>query len=531
MAKIPGRESDTVYRCLAAHAGAKPRAAAIRCKGRADLDYSGLLAAAETVGTAVRGLGLGRNDRVAIVMPNGPEMALAVLGVMSCAAAAPLNPRLTAAEFAYYLADLRAKALLVAHGAGTAAVQVARDRGIATLQVAAMDETRIGGLVLEPLGASLGTHRASHSAAAPLVAAEAGDVALVLHTSGTTARPKLVPLTQANLCGSARNVAQTLRLEPRDSCLGIMPLFHIHGIVAGLLAPLVSGGSVVCAPSLADNPFFVAQVPLWLEAMQPTWYTAVPSMHQAILASAKRHPQLAERCRLRFIRSSSAPLAPSLLHELEAAFRAPVIEAYGMTEAAHQMASNPLPPAARKPGSVGKPAGCEIAVMDADGLMQEAGRKGEIVIRGENVMSAYEANESANRAAFFGEWFRTGDEGLLDADGYLYVTGRLKEIINRGGEKISPREIDEALLEHPAVQQAVAFALPNPAFHEVPAAAVVLKQGHSVEPKALQEFVARKLAGFKVPNPVHIVDEIPKGPTGKLQRIGLAELLASREKA
>ena len=297
-----------------------------------------------------------------------------------------------------------------------------------------------------------------------------------------------------------------------------MPLFHIHGLVGAVLSSLAAGASVHCAPG-----FDALRVFARFDAVAPTWYTAVPTMHQAILARAPRNRASVERLGLRFIRSSSSSLPPRVMEELEAAFGCPVIESYGMTEAAHQMASNPLPPAPRHPGSVGVAAGPEIAIASEEGAALLApGETGEVVIRGPNVTAGYENNPAANAEAFVDGWFRTGDRGTLDAAGYLRLAGRLKEIINRGGEKIGPREVDEVLMDHPAVAQAVAFAVPHARLGEDVAAAVVLKRGADADERALKDFAARRLAGFKVPRRVLFLDEIPKGPTGKLQRVGLA---------
>ena len=346
------------------------------------------------------------------------------------------------------------------------------------------------------------------------------DVALVLHTSGTTARPKIVPLLQRNLAASAGNIATSLALGPTDRCLNVMPLFHIHGLIAAVLATLGSGGSVACTPGFDGFRFFQQ-----LQALRPTWYTAVPTMHQLILQRNERSADVIAASKLRFIRSSSAALPPSVMQRLEEVFGAPVIEAYGMTEASHQMAANPLPPAERKPGSVGIGTGLEITVLDEAGSELPQGETGEVSIAGPSVTSGYEANPEANASAFSGRWFRTGDQGYLDRDGYLYLTGRLKEVINRGGEKVSPREVDEVLLAHPAVEQAVAFAIAHDKLGEDVAAAVILAEGSSASEAELRRYAAEHLADFKVPRKIMLVDEIPKGPTGKLQRIGLAAQL------
>jgi len=298
-----------------------------------------------------------------------------------------------------------------------------------------------------------------------------------------------------------------------------MPLFHIHGLMAGVLAPWSRGGSVFCTPGFNALRFFA-----WMEECRATWYTAVPTMHQAILTRAGHNKAIIEKFPLRFIRSSSSSLPPQVITELEATFGAPVIEAYGMTEASHQMASNPLH-GVRKPGAVGIAAGPEVAIMDEDGKLLTNGEVGEVVIRGDNVTAGYEANPEANASAYTDGWFRTGDQGVLDGEGYLTLTGRLKEIINRGGEKISPREVDEVLMDHPAVRQVVVFGVKHDKLGEDVAAAVVLREGQSADEKDLRDYAGGRLAAFKVPRKILFLEEIPLGATGKLQRIGLAAKL------
>lgn len=467
---------------------------------------------AETV-DALNSVGIGRNDRVAMVLPNGPHAATAFLGISSGATAAPLNPAYRDEEFAFYLSDLRAKALVVGEDMGALAIAAAARLDIPTITLSNAQQGRAGRFTLDT---------AKLPSAAPQSGglAEPDDVALVLHTSGTTARPKIVPLSQANLCASARHICATLQFAPQDRGLSIMPLFHIHGLIAGVVAPLSAGGSVFCTSGFNALKFFS-----WMEEARPSWYTAVPTMHQAILDRASDKTAIIEANPLRFIRSSSAALPPVLMAALESRFRAPVIEAYGMTEASHQIASNSLPPGRRKPGSVGTAAGPEIAIMSADGALLGNGQIGEIVIRGANVCGGYEANPEANRSAFVGGWFRTGDQGILGEDGFLSITGRLKEIINRGGEKISPREVDEVLLEHPAVRQAVTFAIPHDKLGEEVGAVIVCREAAAVTEHELREFVSGRLVDFKVPRRILFVDAIPMGATGKLQRIGLAERL------
>lgn len=457
-------------------------------------------------------LGVGRNDRVAIVLPQGPELAVTFLAVAAGATAAPLNPAYVEKEFLFFLEDLSARALILPQGSDSPARAAAGALGVPVIELIP-GESGAGRFYLSGVARPLES---------PAGFAEADDVALMLHTSGTTSRPKMVPLTHANLLASARHIGATLQLQPTDRCLNVMPLFHIHGLVAGLLASLGAGGNTVCTRSFAAEKFFG-----WLEEWQPSWYSAVPTMHQAILAHAQSLPSQPVLSSLRFIRSSSAALPPPVMAGLEEIFGVPVIESYGMTEAAHQMASNPLPPRARKPGSVGLAAGPEIAILDEAGETLASGRTGEVAIRGPNVTNGYANNPVANATAFCGGWFRTGDQGYLDGEGYLFITGRLKELINRGGEKIAPREIDEVLLAYPGVRQAVAFAVPHPSLGEDIAAAVVLKAGATGSEAAVREFALDRLPMFKVPSRIIFVNDVPKGPTGKLQRIGLADRLAA----
>ena len=499
---------DTILNLLSRGAGTDT---AIGTPGARALGFDDLRRQVTNTVATLRRLGIGRNDRVAIALPNGPGMATAFVSVAAGATAAPLNPAFRGEEFEFYLRDLGAKALIAAAGDDSPAVAAADRLGVGVLRLQARPASPFG--VFDLTGDPVGPASAAGGA-------EVDDAALVLHTSGTTSRPKIVPLSHANVCASAANVAATLRLSPGDRCLNVMPLFHIHGLMAAVLASLSAGASVHCPPGFDALRFFA-----WLDEVRPTWYTAVPTMHQAILARAGRNPDIVGRSTLRFVRSSSAALPSRVMAELEQVFGVPVIESYGMTEAAHQMASNPLPPGRRKPGSVGLPAGPEIAVLDESGAPLPAGVRGEVAIRGANVTAGYEANPEANAGAFVGGWFRTGDQGVLDEDGYLTITGRLKEIINRGGEKISPYEVDEVLMGHDAVAQAVTFAVAHDRLGEDVAAAVVPREGRSPTARELREFAAERLAPFKVPRTVVIVDEIPKGATGKLRRVGLAEKL------
>jgi oxalate---CoA ligase len=513
---ILGKLMDTLRQASIAHLLEKgePGASALGApEGVPPLSYRDLRALTHHTVGRLNGLGIGRGDRVAIVLSNGPEAAAAFVCMAAGATTAPLNPTYRADEYRFYLTDLGAKALVVEAGLDTPARRVAGELGIPLLELHPQRAKGAGTFTLEPLG----------SAPGPAVQSgfgDADDIALVLHTSGTTARPKIVPLLQRNVLASAGHIARSLALQPGDVCLNLMPLFHIHGLMAATLASLAAGAQVSCCPHFSALRFFA-----WFDEVRPTWYTAVPTMHQAILARASRHADACARSRLRLVRSSSARLPAPVMHELERVFGAPVIEAYGMTETAHQIASNPIPPGRREAGSVGSAAGPEVAILDDAGRILAPGETGEIAVSGPNVMPGYENNPEANSRAFSGAWFRTGDQGFLDQEGYLRITGRLKELINRGGEKISPSEVDDVLLHHPGVHQAVTFAVPHDVLGEEVAAAVVLNPGASTTDHELKAFAGEHLAHFKVPRRILFVPEIPKGSTGKVQRLGLAAAL------
>ena len=421
-------EADTIAKLLECGAAHDP---ALGAPGRRPLTYQALRALRERTALTLNALGIGVADRVAIVLPNGPEMASAFLTVGSAATAAPLNPGYRYEEFDFYLSDLHAKALLILADMDSPARAVANARGIPILELEADPAGPAGEFSIRPTSTVASHHPITSNSPGP------EDVALVLHTSGTTARPKIVPLRHRNVTASAVNIQRTLSLTRDDVCLNIMPLFHIHGLIGAVLSSLAAGASIACAPSFDALKFF-----RWFAESNPTWYTAVPTMHQAILGRAARNLEVIAAGRLRLIRSSSSSLPPSVMQDLEEVFGVPVLESYGMTEAAHQMASNPLPPGKRFAGSVGIASGPEIAIMDEAGNILKANDIGEVVIRGRDVFAGYENNPDANAKAWSDGWFRTGDQGYLDEAGYLRLTGRLKELINRGGEKVSPVEVE-----------------------------------------------------------------------------------------
>ena len=477
----------------------------------APLSYRRLYRHIDDIGRALRAKGIGRDDRVAVLMPNGPELAVAIVAVAANAACASINPAYSAEELDRYFADLKPRALVLPAGVEGPARRVAQARGVPVFD-------------LTPTGEAAGLFTLAGTAAGKPSSDPVGPgtTALFLFTSGTTSRPKIVPLTHTNICTSAFSAVAALKLSEADRCLNVLPLFHGHGLIATVMTSLAAGGGVVCTPGCDVNRFFG-----WLREFAPTWYSAVPTMHQAILAQARLNPDQVAGIRLRLVRSASAPLPPRVFAELERTFGTSVIEFYGMTETASApIACNPLPPRKSKPGSVGVPVGLDVAILNDRGDVLPAGQTGHVTVRGGSVMPGYDGDAAATAAAFAGDWFKTGDQGFFDDQGYLYLSGRTREMINRGGENIAPREVDEALLDHPAVAEAVTFAVPHATLGEDVAAAVVLRPNADATAKGIRQFAAGRLADFKVPRQVLIVEQLPKGSTGKVQRIGLAEKLA-----
>jgi acyl-CoA synthetase (AMP-forming)/AMP-acid ligase II len=349
--------------------------------------------------------------------------------------------------------------------------------------------------------------------------------ALLLSTSGTTGASKLVPLTHGNICSSAMHMAGALRLQPDDRCLNIMPLTHIAGLGNVVLASVAAGATIICTDSFQPAQFFDL-----MERFAPTWYTASPAMHRAILDAALDARRVISARSLRFIRTSAAPCPAALADKLEQCFGVPLVDHYGLTETGPFVSGNPLPPGVRKRGSVGVPTGCEVAIMGADGTHLAHGAVGQVVVRGPNVVRQYEGSEEAGGSSVFVDgWFCTGDLGYLDAEGYLFLTGRLKELINRGGEKIPPGEVEDALLTHDAVCQAAAFGIPDPILGEEVCAAVVLTEGSQTTVSELRSFAARLLSSPKVPRRILVLKELPMSAVGKVLRRRLVEMAAEVE--
>ncbi len=469
------------------------------------LNYKDLKSFIDKISKQLAGNGLSNKDRAAIVLPNGPYMASSFLAISSYMSAAPLNPSYKSEEYEFYIKDLNPKIVLVEKNSENPVVDVAKKLKIELCEINPEKDGPSG---------IFNIYEKESEYSLP----DENDEALVLHTSGTTSRPKIVPLTNKNIFSSAENISKSLNLSKNDHCLNIMPLFHIHGLIA-ILASSMKAGASVCA----SNGFNAIKFLDMAKSEKITWYSGVPTMHQAILLRARRNLEVAKLLKLRLIRSSSASLPPVVFKDLNDVFSCPVIEAYGMTEATHQMTSNPLPPKQQKAGFVGLPAGPEVCIMNENGEVLNQGDEGEVCIKGENVTLGYDNNEEANKTSFTNGWFRTGDQGYFDNEGYLKISGRLKEIINKGGEKISPLEVDNVLMDHPLIDQAVCFGYEDKMLGENIASAIIIKNGETCSENDVLKYAQEKLAKFKIPKKIFFVEEIPKGATGKLQRNVLAK--------
>lgn len=508
-------ESLTLTGLLKQVAGEFPSRRALSVSGKFDLTYARLHQLVEGAASLILAGGVKAGDVVALTFPNTVEFVIMFLAVIRVrATAAPLNSAYTADEFEFYLSDSESKLLLTSRE-GNEAAQAAASKLKIIHATASLTEAEAEAEVNLSL---IHSEPDPHSVAK--LVNEPSDVALFLHTSGTTSRPKGVPLSQLNLASSVQNIKSVYKLTESDSTVIVLPLFHVHGLLAGLLSSLGAGAAV----TLPAAGRFSAST-FWSDMLKydATWYTAVPTIHQIILDRHLSKPEPVYP-KLRFIRSCSASLAPAIMARLEEAFGAPVLEAYAMTEATHLMASNPLPEnGPHKPGSVGRPVGQEMAILDENGVQQEANVSGEVCIRGPNVTKGYKNNPEANKSAFQFGWFHTGDLGFFDPDGYLHLVGRIKELINRGGEKISPIEVDAVLLSHPDVAQAVAFGVPDDKYGEEINCAIIPREGSDIDEAEVTRFCKKNLAAFKVPKKVFITDSLPKTATGKIQRRIVAE--------
>jgi len=499
-----------------------PQNKAVIVSGKFEVTYAEMQRLVNRCAVKLRNAGIGSGDVVALTFPNSIEFVILFLAVIKArAVAAPLNSTYTEEEFEFYLEDSGSKMLILPTEGYSQAEKAATKLG---LSVAAsqfcFDTDRNATVEFHSRSNFVESEGSEEEEVTENSMNLEDDKALFLHTSGTTSRPKGVPLTQINLAESTQHIIDVYELSPSDVTVIVLPFFHVHGLVAALLSSMVAGGTVVI-PS--TGRFSASSFWNDMKTYGATWYTAVPTIHQILLERHHTKPE-SEYPKLRFIRSCSASLAPAILEHLEQAFGAPVLEAYAMTEASHMMTSNPLPHrGVHKPGSVGKAVGQELAILDHNGVVQKPGCSGEVCIRGLNVTKGYQNNPEANKTAFQFGWFHTGDLGYIDNDGYLFLIGRIKELINRGGEKISPMEVDAVLLSHPAVAEAVAFAVPDEKYGEEINAAVIPKEGDIVTESQIRDLCKKNLASFKIPKRVFITDSLPKTATGKIQRRLVAE--------
>ncbi|HSM40898.1 MAG TPA: non-ribosomal peptide synthetase, partial [Afifellaceae bacterium] len=512
---------DDIFRIVDEQARLRPDALAIEDKADAAITYAKLLSKVCGLVKAFRACGIARTSRVAIVLPNGAELAVALLGVTSTAASVPFNPAYRREEYESYFSEIGVDYLLTRRNFETEARTVARERNIPVIELS--DDSA---MQLEIDGMPLDSDPQDMPSGWREDLTGADDVALILLTSGSTGRSKKVPLTHRNICVSVADICRTLELTPDDKCLCMWEQFHVGGLVDLLLVPLASGGSVVCAGGF-DAPLYYDL----LERKQPTWFQGVPTTLYELSRLAKRSSVDPHAAPLRFIRSVASSLSPQLMQEIEDLFDVPVVQTFGMTEAGPLITTNRLPPGRRKPGSVGYSCGPDIRIVSPDGRDLPVGEIGEIVIRGPNVISGYEDAPEANAHSFRDGWFRTGDTGYLDEDDFLYLTGRLKEMINRGGEKITPQEIDDVLLTHPAIAQAASFSVQHRTLGEDVAAAIVLRTPDAIDENEIRAFVGSKLADFKVPQKVMILQAMPRDPIGKINRLSLSTLADAEVRA
>ncbi len=516
--KLPAsRIYDTIFQLLTDQAEQHPDAIAIETSGDLALTYSEVLARTSALINALHARGVSRQSRVAIVLPNGADLAIGMLAISTLATSVPLNPIYRRDEYEAYFSAIRVTHLLTLQEFSTEARTVAGERHLPVIELAADGSTTVTGEGrLEP-GAAV---RPELPLAGPT------DIALILLTSGSTGRPKKAPLTHRNICVSVADICRTLELTPADRCLCMWEQFHVGGLVDLLLVPLGSGGAVICAGGF-DAALFYDQ----LQTKRPTWFQGVPTTLYELSAFAQRYEVDPRAAPLRFIRSVASSLSPQLMQEIEDLFGVPVVQTFGMTEAGPLITTNRLPPAKRMPGSVGTSCGPQIRIVSPDGADLPPGRIGEIVIRGDNVIDGYEDAPDANARSFRDGWFYTGDTGYLDKENFLFLTGRLKEMINRGGEKITPQELDDVLLTHPAIAQAASFSIPHRTLGEDVGAAVVLRPGAALSEAEIRGFVLQRLAAFKVPKLILFLEQMPRDPIGKINRMSLAALANSRQSA
>lgn len=502
---------STIGELIRHWATATPEAIALVSPDRKPLTYRMYGEQARYVGEFFETLDLGRGNRIAVAVPNGAEAVLCYASVCAHATAAPLNPAYTFEEFCSYLKNLSVDAVMVMRGVETAARAAAATLDLLTIE---LDPDRTASAGLFRLSAQATSRR--RQAGSPTL----DDLALVVQTSGTTSQPKIIPLTHRNVVARAIQENDWYGVGRDDRVLCLNPLYHNSGLKQCVFEPLQSGGSTVAAADFGLSDFLDK-----LANYQPTWCTGSATFFHEIARSTDPRDGALHRHHLRFFRSGSTRLLPSVAGRIEEGFGVPILNAYSSSEAG-LMTSNPLPPGLRRSETVGMPIGTAVAILNDEGNELPPGAEGEVAARGPTVMTGYEAAPQANLASFSNGWFRTGDMGCFDVDGYLHLNGRIKETINRGGEKIFPAEIEAALETHDDVKEAAAFGVPHPTLNEVVVAAVVPASAAITDAKHLKHHARSLLSRTKVPTKIFVVDELPRNSNGKLLRNRMREQFA-----
>ncbi|PZR77167.1 MAG: acyl-CoA synthetase, partial [Stutzerimonas stutzeri] len=498
-------EPTTLYAAFAQLASRVPEQPAVLSTRYAALDHRGLQQVIEQTRRQLRQAGFGRDARIGVMLPEAPQAAVAIIAIGCSAVAVPLDPRLGTAELDQFLQQLPLDALLIASDGDQQGRRAAERHGLPLISAEAAEDGSPALQLAMPVAAR----------PAPDELPEPDAPAFILRSSGTTALPKLIPFTHRNMLTAARKWQRWFGLDGDDRCLCVSAPYYSHGLKVTILTPLLGGGSVAFPLSPA-----VVDVHEWFETLRPSWYSAGPALHLAILEAARAHPEGLGRQRPRFASSGGAPLGQEIIDSFERTLGFPLLEHYGSSEAA-QIAANT--PDARKPGTVGRPWPETLSIVGEDGQPVAPGERGEIRVRGATVMPGYLGDETLNHEALRDGWFHTGDIGSLDEEGFLHLHGRLREVINRGGEKVSLSEVDAALLRHPAVAEAAAFGVPHQRLGQDVAAAVVLRPAMAVTGAELQRFLRDELVYFKVPRRVQFVEALPRGLTGKVLRHRLAD--------
>jgi len=491
-----------LFQRIAQHVVERPFASAIEAPDRAPLLYRDLPSVLEGLRQWCADQGFLRGDVIGLCMPNGPEMALTMLGCSMHCTVAPIDPTFSAQELSATLKRFGARGVIAA----TATSSVAE--AAAQLDIP---------LVTSPLMSTgpIGRSKEISTKSALMAPVTEDHVMILLQTSGTTGLPKRVPLRPRNIGGQARNMSESMGLVGGDTSLVMMPLFHMHGFSC-VTASLWSGGTSLCTPGYDPSRFFG-----WLTGLKPTWYSAVPTVHADVLSVLSRQPARSNGHALRFVRSLSAALPDDVRNGTERVLGVAVVEHYGLSEALSPLT---IKEATTAPGAVGKPYRCEIRIVDEQGMPVADGTEGEVLVQGEVVISGYMEDEEVNRASFQGQWLRTGDLGRIDANGNLYITGRIKEIINRGGEKVSPIEVESVIAQFPGVGSVAVFGIPHATLGEDVGMAYTVNGSIPIESE-MRRWLQGRLAPHKIPKRFIRVDELPKTATGKVKRAQLAALL------